>query len=51
MALEEYVSKMKNAQDLLDRINLVCDHEDDPSEKKLKQAFRKTHRRLVEDEW
>ena len=50
MALEEYVSKMKN-QDLLDRINLACDHEDDPSEKMPKQTSRKTHKRLVEDEW
>lgn len=50
MALEEYLSKMKN-QDLLDRINSACDSEDDAAEKKLKQYSRKTHKRLVEDGW
>ncbi len=50
MALEEYISKKKNIE-LLEKINLSCSHEEDHSEKKLRTISKKTHRRLLEDEW
>lgn len=50
MALEEYISKKKNIE-LLEKINLSCRHEEDHSEKKLRAISKKTHRRLLEDEW
>jgi metal-responsive CopG/Arc/MetJ family transcriptional regulator len=50
LALQEYIERRKN-RELLTRINAAYEEPDDATEKKLRRAARRRHRRLVEGEW
>ncbi|MEW6594292.1 MAG: hypothetical protein AB1413_05410 [Thermodesulfobacteriota bacterium] len=50
MALQEYIERRKN-RELLARINAAYEEPDDATEKKLRHAAQRRHRRLVEGEW
>lgn len=50
LALQDYIERRKN-RELLARINAAYEEPDDATEKKVLQAARRRHRRLVEGEW
>jgi predicted transcriptional regulator len=50
LALQDYIRRREN-KNLLAQINAAHAEEPAPSEKRLRQKSKRTHRRLVEDEW
>ena len=50
MALEDFIRRMEN-RELLEQINAVYAQETDDTEQHLRRKSRRTHRRLVEEEW
>jgi metal-responsive CopG/Arc/MetJ family transcriptional regulator len=46
LALEEFIRR-RSSRRLLDRINAAYENAPDPSERALRRAMRRTHRRLM----
>ena len=51
LALQEFVQRYRQQQNLVERINAVCADKLEPQEANLLQAMRSNHRRIVEGEW
>lgn len=50
IALEDFIREQEN-RELLKKINAVYENEPDESEKILRRKSRKSHRRIIEEQW